>query len=129
MLAYLWDEAPAASEVRAHLIKAHSGGLKLHMNIVNLGEVYYRIVRARGSDQARDGVRAIRRLPISVVQAREPLVMAAAQLKATYKLSYADAFAVATARELRGPVLTGDPEILALPPETVESIRLVRRSR
>ncbi len=39
--------------------------------------------------------------------------MAATELQAAYPISYADAFAVATARAERAPLVTGDPEILA----------------
>jgi len=43
-----------------------------------------------------------------------PLVRAAAFVKARHRLSYADAFCVATAQRMRAPLWTGDPEILAL---------------
>jgi predicted nucleic acid-binding protein len=39
-------------------------------------------------------------------------VKAAASVKATGGLSYADAFAVALAKEFEAPLLTGDPEII-----------------
>lgn len=38
-------------------------------------------------------------------------IIAAAKLKSTYKLSYADAFAVALAVKENAAVITGDPEI------------------
>jgi predicted nucleic acid-binding protein len=37
-------------------------------------------------------------------------VLAAAHVKARYSVSYADAFAVATAQEYHATVVTGDPE-------------------
>jgi hypothetical protein len=61
-----------------------------------------------------------------VVQARETLVMAAALLKAKHAMSYADAFAVATARAERGILVTGDPEILSLPRSVVRTRRIER---
>jgi ribonuclease VapC len=42
------------------------------------------------------------------------LVLEAARVKARHTLSYADAFAVALAERLRVPLITGDPEILAM---------------
>lgn len=42
------------------------------------------------------------------------LVLGAARVKARHALSYADAFAVALAERLRLPLMTGDPEIVAL---------------
>ena len=44
-------------------------------------------------------------------------VLAAAQIKTQYPISYADAFAVALAQELNATIVTGDPEF-----KQVESI-------
>jgi predicted nucleic acid-binding protein len=41
-------------------------------------------------------------------------VRTAAQIKAGNRLSYADAFVVATAQRHSAPLYTGDPEIVAL---------------
>jgi predicted nucleic acid-binding protein len=44
----------------------------------------------------------------------EKVVLTAAHIKANHRLSYADAFAAATAQLWRGKLLTGDPELKAL---------------
>ena len=67
-------------------------------------------------------------LPIEIVPARESLVLEAARVKAAHLLSYADAFAVATGRMEKASVITGDPEILALPNTVVRVRRLERLS-
>ncbi len=41
-------------------------------------------------------------------------MFAAARLKAGFKMSFADAFAAATAMELNAALVTGDPELRAL---------------
>jgi hypothetical protein len=51
------------------------------------------------------------RLPVSVKDATRRRVRRAAELKSTYAIAYADAFAVATAMEFDAILLTGDPEI------------------
>lgn len=80
---------------------------------VNLGEVLYvetrRVGRAR-SKQAVDAARA----DMTVVDPDWELVTIAAAAKAGGGISYADAFCVATAQRLDAPVLTGDPEIVAM---------------
>ena len=43
-------------------------------------------------------------------QATRERVLAAAHIKATHAMSYADAFVVAAAQEMRATILTGDPE-------------------
>ena len=41
----------------------------------------------------------------------ESFLLNAARLKGTYPIAYADAFAVATAIEMDGILVTGDPEL------------------
>ena len=126
MLALLLREEPAKAAMRRYLRRAASGNLRLMMNLVNLGEVYYRMAQIADEDAADEGLRRIRRLPIELIQAREPIVMEAARLKAHYRLSYADAFAVATARLENASVVTGDPEITDLPRHVVRVTKLDR---
>jgi predicted nucleic acid-binding protein len=54
------------------------------------------------------------RARIVIVPASDDLVMAAASLKAQYRMSYADGFAAATAIALQCPLATGDPELRAV---------------
>ncbi len=54
---------------------------------------------------------------------RLDLVTAAAELKARGGLSYADAFCLATAKRLKAPLWTGDPEIFGIDTE-VERVDL-----
>jgi uncharacterized protein len=126
MLALLLQEAPADAAMRRYLRRAASGNLRLMMNLVNLGEVYYRMAQIADEDAAEEGLRRIRRLPIELLQVREPMVMEAARLKSRYRLSYADAFAVATARLEKASVVTGDPEIIELPRDVVRVVKLDR---
>jgi PIN domain nuclease of toxin-antitoxin system len=83
------------------------------MSSINLGEVYYAIMRSHGLRVADERTAAIRRA-ITVEDPGWPLVTAAARIKAAGGLSFADAFCVATAERHGVPVYTGDPEILAL---------------
>ena len=87
---------------------------------------FYRTIQLVGEVKAEEHLGLIRAAPIELVPVKEPLVLAAARIKARYALSYADAFAVATARMARAPVVTGDPEILSLPRDVVRIRRLQR---
>ncbi|HEY4996482.1 MAG TPA: type II toxin-antitoxin system VapC family toxin [Solirubrobacteraceae bacterium] len=116
VLAVLNDEPPAARVERA--IDDDVGVISW----INLGEVLYRAIPRRGERRAMDAVRAVsRRLQVEDVDG--PLVLGAARLKAAHRLSYADAFCVATAQRHSAPLYTGDPEIVALP-ELVEVVDL-----
>lgn len=83
---------------------------------INLGEVLYRTIRQRGDAAAVAVVRSVRAVA-RVELPDELLVEAAARLKARGGISYADCFGVATAQRHGEPIITGDPEILALADE------------
>ena len=113
--------------VRRYFRRAQSGNLRLLLNVVNLGEVFYRLLQLTNQTQAEERLSQVKALPIDIVPARESLVFEAARVKARHPLSYADAFAVATGRVEKAFVITGDPEILALPATVVRVRRLDRR--
>jgi uncharacterized protein len=128
ILAFLRAEEPGAAAMRRYLRRAQSGNLRLLLNVVNLGEVFYRLLQLTDEAQADERLAQVKALPIDIVPARESLVLESARVKAAHPLSYADAFAVATGRVERAPVVTGDPEILALPATVVRVRRLDRRT-
>lgn len=85
---------------------------QLYMSVVNLGEVYYIISRKRGERAAEEVVRGVmEEESLTLAQVTWPRAKEAARIKAAGGLSYADAFALGLAREVGGPVVTGDPEL------------------
>ena len=110
LLALLEDE-PGADLVAGVLNKQDAD---IYLSAINLGEVYYLLLRKSGLEQAESVMESIAlEDAITVAEASWARVKAAASVKATGGLSYADAFAVALAKELESPLLTGDPEIIA----------------
>lgn len=128
ILAFLRAEEPAATAMRRYLRRAQNGNLRLLLNLINLGEVFYRLLQLTGEAQAEERLGQVKALPIDIVPVRESLVLEAARIKSRHPLSYADAFAVATGRLENAPVLTGDPEILSLPATVVRIRRLDRQA-
>ena len=109
-MAWLKGQQPAAGRVRLLLESAERRERKLLMNIVNLGEVFYLSVKAK--DQAYgETVVASLRSRIKIVSANDELVLQSAALKARHAVSYADAFAAATAISRSTPLVTGDNEL------------------
>lgn len=84
------------------------------MNEINIGEVYYSRARTKSVEQAEAFLEVLPTLPIQPVSNTFEHVLAAARLKATYPISYADAFAVATAQRVKATLVTGDPEMRAV---------------
>jgi ribonuclease VapC len=113
VLAYLSGESGAVA-VEAVLHSAADGACRVVLSIINLGEVLYITERSGGLHRAQETLGLLRQLPIEILPADEPLVFAAAHVKANHALAFADAFAVAAALQERGAVLTGDPEFRAV---------------
>jgi len=77
------------------------------MNEINLGEVYYVIIRRIGIESAKE---FLHNLPVKLVSASWDIIASASEVKARYALSYADCFAVASALKHAASIVTGDPE-------------------
>ena len=69
---------PAASRVGLLLTGAETGTIELFVSVVDLGEVYYRVGRARGENEARETLDQLRRLSLTTVHATDDAVFAAA---------------------------------------------------
>ena len=113
ILAYLAEEE-GADVVEDLLNRAESGGLNLYLNYVNLGEVYYITIREKDVNEANESIALVKRLPIEFVQVDERIALIAGRVKATYSVSYADAFVVATAIMKEATIVTGDPEFKSI---------------
>lgn len=114
LLAWVRNEQPAAESVRLALEAAGDGGASLFMSWVNAGEVYYMLSRKHDAKMADEFLTRLPSLPIRLVLPEEDDIMAAARLKARYRISYADAFAAALAMKENAAVITGDPEFRGL---------------
>jgi predicted nucleic acid-binding protein len=113
LLAFLNGEAGVA-RVQNVLHTARRGQAHAALSTINLGEVLYITDRERGLPAAQRALAAIEQLPISLMEATRERVQMAAHVKAHYRVSYADAFAVALVQELGGVILTGDPEFVVV---------------
>ena len=109
MLAYLEKEKGA--EKVSLLLKEHQSGQGSLMNTINAGEVYYILARERSREKADMFIDIIApALNIIFVDNNLQDVIEAARIKAAHPLSFADAFAVATAVKYQATLVTGDPE-------------------
>jgi predicted nucleic acid-binding protein len=113
LIAFLGGEQAGAA-VRDLLRAADGAGDRLLMNDVNIGEVYYVVAKRRSPAAAEAFLRALETMPIEAVSNAFADVIEAAKLKAQHAVSYADAFAAATAIRRGAVLVTGDPELRAL---------------
>ena len=115
LLAYVRAE-PGGDEVKSLLEEARKGRAEVYLSLINLGEVAYIIERRRGAAVADEVVEKVHLLPIFIADVDKKQVLDAAHIKANHAISYAGAFAVALAKELDAPVVTGDPEFKKVEP-------------
>lgn len=109
LLAYFRNEQ-GTEKVEQLLNEAASDKKQLFLTNVNAGEVYYIAYRKEGSEKAELVWKAIQEFPIKLIEADMALTYKAANLKARYILSYADAFAAALTIVKKATLITGDPE-------------------
>ncbi len=106
-----FEDRAGADQVEELLAKAAEFKRPLLMSVVNWGEVYYSIWRARGEKAAAAKMNEIAQLPIEIVEADVELTKAAASLKARHNLPYADCFAAALAQARKVSVVTSDKDL------------------
>jgi predicted nucleic acid-binding protein len=116
LLAYFNSER-SGSDVLKLFEAARDQTAALYLSQINLGEIFYVVLRHRGNEKAQDTLKVLRDLPIILCEASEARILAAAELKALYPISYADAFAAALAQELGASLVSGDPEFKSLEPD------------
>ncbi len=109
IMAYFEDE-PAAEKVADIIAQAHEEETPLFMSVVNAGEVWYILARRTSESEANRGIQELRQLGIGFVDADWDLTHEAAGFKSKHKMSYADCFAAALAKQKKALLLTGDPE-------------------
>lgn len=109
LLAFFENEK-GADKVAEILRQARDRDKPLLLTVVNWGEVYYIVLRASGSAAALKIEEIIDTLPIEIVPIDRALAKLAAEFKAAKKMSYADCFAAALAKQKKADLVTGDPE-------------------
>ncbi len=107
IIAFLSDE-DGADVVEGLLRRAEAGEIELLMHYINLGEVYYHVFRNDGEDEANNVYALITQLPIRFLNIREDILLMAGKVKATQRVSYADAFAIAVSLVEDGILVTAD---------------------
>jgi ribonuclease VapC len=116
LLAFLRDE-PGAEIVAGLLERAGQQNRSVHMTEVNYAEVQYTIRRKDGETVWASIAGQLLAAPIEFHAADRRLADVAAGFKARFKISLADAFAAALAKERKAELVTGDPEFRALEKE------------
>ena len=113
ILAFLGGEQGADSVERL-LRAARAGRIQVLICSISLMEVFYTALRAKGEDEAVRLLALVRAWPLEWVYPDEKALLQAGRLKASYRLSVADALIAAVARLHHAKLVNKDPELEAL---------------
>ena len=116
LIAYFRDE-PGAEMVETLLVSAGKKDHPVLMTDVNYAEVKYSIWKKDGADAWAEAAKILPGLPIDFHSTTLALADTAADFKARFKMSLADAFAAALAKEEKAELVTGDVEFKPLEKE------------
>lgn len=107
LLAFLYGEQ--GREQVEELLATAGNRTFVRLHRIHLGEVYYIFYRKGGERRAEEMLDDVRRLPILLEDRVSPVLMReAGRIKASYPLSYADAFAAGLARVRNGVLVSAD---------------------
>jgi PIN domain nuclease of toxin-antitoxin system len=116
VLAFLFQES-GHEKVVTLFEKASEADTNLLIAAPNWAEVRYMVERKLGAAQWHDTRAKLLGLPIEIVAVDRDLAELAGEIKATRKMSLADCFAAALAKQKKAEIYTGDQEFRALSSE------------
>lgn len=116
VLAFLFKES-GYEKVTALLEKASEVDKMLLIAAPNWAEVRYMVERKVGAAQWREVRAKLLGLPIEIVPVDQELAELAGEIKVTKKMSLADCFAAALAKQRKVDIYTGDPDFQSIEKE------------
>lgn len=109
----LFQKEAGHEKVARLLVQAMESGTPKYLNAINLGEIVYSTKRAFGDQKKIEVLAHVERLGFRILPVPNDLIFRAAEYKASFSMSFADCFALASAVEHGAILVTGDPEFRA----------------
>jgi len=106
----LIEDEPGSKIVQGILEQARDGEAVVFVSFMSFMEVYYITLQECDEKEALARVNLIAVLPVLRVESNEALNVMAAEFKAAYRLSVADAWIAALAKERDAMLVHKDPE-------------------
>ena len=119
----LIEDEPGADTVQSLLEAAQAGGAILLTSFMSYMEVYYITRQERGVEEAQARIDLMTALPVLRIESSARLSVQAAEIKATRRVSVADAWIAALAGEHEATLVHKDPEF-DLVAELVQTLAL-----
>jgi predicted nucleic acid-binding protein len=139
-IATFTDQEEGAAEVERILEAARKGACQIEVCAISLMELYYIALQEKGEDEATKLIALVKAWPVKWIYPDERTLLQAGKLKATYRLSLADAIIAAVTKLRQAKLVHKDPELTALATEvslltlpfkkkTSRKVRRVRRGQ
>lgn len=109
----LFQKEAGHEKVARLLVQAMESGTPKYLNAINLGEIVYSTKRAFGDQKKIEVLAHVERLGFRILPVPNDLIFRAAEYKASFSMSFADCFALASAVEHGAVLVTGDTEFRA----------------
>ncbi|MFH0726854.1 MAG: type II toxin-antitoxin system VapC family toxin [Pseudomonadota bacterium] len=106
----LIEDEPGAEMVQTLLEKTASGNATVLVSFMSFMEVFYITLQEREIEEALTRLRLMESLPITRVESSASLSIVSAKLKAEHRMSVADAWIAALAKERSATLVHKDPE-------------------
>jgi predicted nucleic acid-binding protein len=101
-------DGQGGEKVRGLFEQAERNQVRLSMSVINMGEVFYILLKHIGEQKALHYVQVLQHA-VTMIDADASRTIEAATLKHQYKLGYADSFAAALALGLKATLVSADP--------------------
>ncbi len=106
----LREDEMGASEVEKILRKGEKGECEVYLSFMTLMELCYRLWQDKGEQFAKEILAETRALSIQEIREENDLLIKASRVKATFSLSVADSWIIATAWQKKAKLVHKDPE-------------------
>jgi predicted nucleic acid-binding protein len=101
-------DGQGGDKVRGLFEQAERNQARLSMSVINMGEVFYILLKHIGEQRALQYVQVLQHA-VTMIDADASRTIEAATLKHQYKLGYAYSFAAALALESKATLVSADP--------------------
>jgi predicted nucleic acid-binding protein len=112
-MTFLENEA-GADRVADLFEQAETGVINLFLSFVTFTEIYYITIQKRGNDFARKRMEALEALPVKRIESNAKIGKIAGDFKAAHRVSFADAWIAALAKNKNATLVHKDPEFECL---------------
>ena len=104
-------EAEEGADIVRELLKqAYFGDIMIIVSFMTYMEIYYIALMEYDENEARERLNLLNSLPISRVESKEDMGVMASRIKAKFRLSVADAWIAALAKQRNAILVHKDPE-------------------